>query len=510
MTIGRGKNEEFARHGVEQLNLDRTQVTIGDYTQEEVRDLIEDYSSLQSQEALLEVSEILYIRSPHFRRLVQYFSDMATFAYSIIPKSDLQGESSPEQVREQYMDIARFAKNLNIKHEYRKVLLEVFKSEIFFGYVHHTEDDFYIQKMPREICAISSVEDGAFNYSIHMPSVQDNIEVYRYTMPAEVIDLYNEWLGEQESQRGNNNNRNQRGSGGNQNERVQKEDEMVQGEWKELSAQNTICVKFDENNYNLNIPPFTGSFDSIFEIDGYKASRRNREQIDNYMMIFQKIPMRDDSENNNDFTIDYDDALYFHQELSDSVPENVGVITTPMNLEPIEFDKDSIDVDNVSKAERDFWSGSGTSQALFSTENNTTQGINASISTDEQIVFALLRQFQRWTNRFVKYTLGEVMFSIEIMDVTYFNQEKYYKSLLELSQYGVPVKTLIPSALGIEPIEVAGLTYLENEIFGIHESWIPLQSSHTMSNKDTPTTEDTGGRPREDIEDLSDESLRKT
>ena len=75
----------------------------------------------------------------------------------------------------------------------------------------------------------------------------------------------------------------------------------------------------------------------------------------------------------------------------------------------------------------------------------------------------------------------------------------------------------------LEPIEVVGLSHLENEVLGIHESWIPLQSSHTMSNKDreaispssggeepTSPTEDTGGRPREDIDNLSDESLRKT
>lgn len=510
----------FARQSLNQLNIESTAISIGEYSQSDVREYIENYSDAESQEALLEISDILWVRSPHFRRLVQYFSDMATFSYGIIPKDDIQVlESSTDSVREQYVELAKFAKNMNMKHEFRKVMLEAFKSDIFYGYVHYTEDDFYIQKMPREICAISSVEDGVFNYSVHMPTIEENIDVYKYTMPQEVIDLYNEWVGEQESR----NSRNDRGRRGQQERRVQREEEMVTGDWKELGAENTICIKFDEGNYNIVIPPFASSFESVYEIDGYKASRRNRDQIDNYMMIYQRIPIRGDSESNNDFTIDYDSVEFFHEEIADSVPESVGVVTTPMELEPIEFQRDTIDIDNVAKAEKGFWSASGTSQSLFSTENNTTQGINSSIATDEQIVFALLRQLQRWTNRFVKYTHGETMFSIEILDVTYFNQEKYYKRLLELSQYGVPVKTLIPASVGIEPIEVVGLSHLENEVFGIHESWIPLQSSHTMSNKDreagstssggeeqTSPTEDTGGRPREDIDNLSDESLRKT
>ena len=510
----------FARQSLNQLNLESTAISIGEYSQSDIRDYIENYRNAESQEALLEISDILWVRSPHFRRLVQYFADMATFSYGIIPKDDIQIlETNTDSVREQYVELAKFAKNINMKHEFRKVMLEAFKSDIFYGYVHYTEDDFYIQKMPREICAISSVEDGVFNYSVHMPTVEENIDVYKYTMPQEVIDLYNEWVGEQE----NRNSRNDRGGRGQQERRVQREEEMVAGDWKELGAENTICIKFDEGNYDIIIPPFASSFESVYEIDGYKASRRNRDQIDNYMMIYQRIPIRGDSESNNDFTIDYDSVEFFHEEIADSVPESVGVVTTPMELEPIEFQRDTIDIDNVAKAEKGFWSASGTSQSLFSTENNTTQGINSSIATDEQIVFALLRQFQRWTNRFVKYAHGETMFSIEILDVTYFNQEKYYKHLLELSQYGIPVKTLIPASVGIEPIEVVGLSHLENEVFGIHESWIPLQSSHTMSNKDreasspssggeepTSPTEDTGGRPREDIDNLSDESLRKT
>ena len=509
---------DFSRQSLNQLNLESTTIEIGKYSQSDVRDFIEDYTSVDSQEALLEISDILWIRSPHFRRLVQYFADMATFSYGIIPKDDIQViESNPNNVREQYVELAKFAKNMNIKHEFRKVMIESFKSDVFFGYVHYTEDDFYIQKMPREICAISSVEDGVFNYSVHMPTVEENIDIYKYTMPEEVIDLYNEWVREQ----GNSNSRNNRGGRGQQDRVVQKEEEMVAGDWKELNAENTICIKFDESNYNVIIPPFAGSFEAIYEIDGYKASRRNRDQIDNYMMIYQRIPIRSDSESNNDFTIDYDSVEFFHSEIADSVPESVGVVTTPMELEPIEFQRDTVDIDNVAKAEKGFWSASGTSQSLFSTENNTTQGINSSIATDEQIVFALLRQLQRWVNRFVKYAHGDTIFSIEILDVTYFNQEKYYKHLLELSQYGVPVKTLIPASVGIEPIELVGLTHLENEVFGIHESWIPLQSSHTMSSKDsgskdndnkepTSPTEDTGGRPREDIDNLSDESLRKT
>src|SRR5699024_7721435 len=194
---------------------------------------------------------------------------------------------------------------------------------------------------------------GVFNYSVHMPSVEENIDVYRYTMPQEVIDLYNEWVREQDS---NRNSRNDNRNRGRQDRTVQREEERGVGDWKELGPENTICIKFDEANYDTIIPPFSSSFEAVYEIDGYKASRRNRDQIDNYMMIYQRIPIRTDSESNNDFTIDYDSVEFFHSEIADSVPESVGVVTTPMELEPIEFQRDTVDIDNVAKAEKGFWS----------------------------------------------------------------------------------------------------------------------------------------------------------
>lgn len=501
----KGNKNQFSRKSLNQLNLDTKSATIGDYTQEEVRDLIEDFQNTTSQESLQEVAELLWIRSSHFKRIVQYFADMATFSYAVIPKGDLRVTgNNPDAIRQEYFEIAKIGKSMNMKHEYRKVLVEAFKVDVFYGYVHYTEDDFYIQMIPRSLCKISSIEDGCFNYSINMALMQENIDYYKYVMPEEVISLYNDWVSRQGSSSSNRNSgTNSRGSSG--AEKVVKEEESPEGDYVEIPSKNTICIKIDENNFDRYVPPFAGVFDSIFDIDGYKATRKNKTQIDNYMLIFQKIPMRAESEENNDFLIDYDDATLFHSDLEETVPENVGVITSPMDIEPIEFDKDSLDIDNVAKAERDFWSSSGVSRHLFSSDSGTSQGVSASIKTDEQIVFAVLRQLQRWTNRFLKYQHGESNFSIDILEITYFNKNDMFKEFLEAGQASVPSKTLIASALGIEPIQTMSLAYLENEVLDINNEWTPLQSSHTMSGSDT----DSAGRPQADEDTISEETERK-
>ena len=82
---------------------------------------------------------------------------------------------------------------------------------------------------------------------------------------------------------------------------------------------------------------------------------------------------------------------YFHEALSMTVPDNVGVVTSPMEIDTVSFDKDSATDDSVEKATKNFWDNAGVSQILFSSDNKTSQGIAMSIATDEQ--FAQLQIF---------------------------------------------------------------------------------------------------------------------
>ena len=52
----------FARQSLNQLNLEGTAISIGEYSQSDIRDYIENYSNAESQEALLEISDILWVR----------------------------------------------------------------------------------------------------------------------------------------------------------------------------------------------------------------------------------------------------------------------------------------------------------------------------------------------------------------------------------------------------------------------------------------------------------------
>lgn len=470
---------EFARLVITDLaNKKSGRSILKKYKQSEVRDILEGYKLPKNQEKLVEISQLLYANSPQYKRLIQYFGGMALFAHVILPVKDIS-KYKKDKVVKQYTQIAELIKNMNLRHEMSKVLMNAFVEDVFYGYVHRTKNDFYIQKIDPKICKITSVEDGVFNYSINMTYFQRNEDTL-HQWADEIQQKYRQW-------------------------KLMKSKNSKTSEWVELDAKNTICIKINEEILEI-FPPFAGTFDSIYDIEGFKRLRKDREEIGNYMVLVQELPMRKDSENNNDFMIDKDMMTYFHNMTVDAVPDNVGVVTSPMKIEPLKFDRDKVDNDGVAKAERDFWSGSGTSQLLFNADKSTSQGLLMSIKTDEEIVFGVLTQIERWLNRYLKFQFNDLMFNVDILDVTIFNQREKHEMYLESAQYGMPVKSYIGATLGLSTIELMNMAYLENDILELHDKFIPLMSTHTMSGKNIANK--SGGRPPKEASDISDETAR--
>lgn len=450
------------------------------YKQSEVREIVENYKLGRNQDRLREISQLLYAKSPQYQRLVKYFADMALFQYVVSPVKDIR-DANKKKVTKQYIEIAELARRMNLKHEMKKALRTAYREDVFYGYIHEDKKGMYIQKIEPSIAKITSVEDGIYNFSINMSIFEGN-EKYLKSFANEVSLKYFQWKSMKQSNR-------------------------MLDVWVELSPENTICIKINEDMMEI-FPPFAGSFDSIFDIEAFKELRKNKEELGNYMVMVQKLPMRQDSDDNNDFMIDGDTMLYFHNMAIDTVPDNVGVITSPMEIEPVKFDKDRVDSDGVAKAERDFWSSSGTAQLLFNADGSTSQGLLMSIKTDEQVVFSVVTQTERWVNRFLSHKFKDLYFNINILHTTEFNKKDTFNMYKEAGQYGLPVRNHLSAVVGLSPIETLNMAYLENDILGLDEMFIPLKSSHTMTNDSSGSNDGGAGQPEKDLDELSDEGAR--
>ena len=222
------------------------------------------------------------------------------------------------------------------------------------------------------------------------------------------------------------------------------------------------------------------------------------------MAFIQRIPLDEKNPDINKFLIDLELAMTFHNMASETLPEGVGVITSPMAIDAVKTEKKTTDSDLVSDAYREAFRDGGVSEFLFNSDKNTSVGLAKSIITDEEVVFAMLRQIERWVNRKLKNLSGTYKFKIKMLDITVFNRDERHKKYLESAQYGIPVVMEIGATLGLTPLDLINKATLENDVLGLHDILRPLQSSFNKLEEN----DGSDGRPQKSDDEIGDEGQK--
>lgn len=442
----------------------KIQTFFSKYSKEDVIKYLKNPESNSKQ--LRNISIYLYNASNHYRRLINYFAKMALYYYIVVPcKLDIE-KVDKKKFKNQYKKTLDILDNMNIQHEFIKIMTTVFREDVFYGYEYSTKESYFIQKLNPDYCQINAVEDGCFNFSfdfMYFKSYPDKLKSY-----------------------------------GEEFEEKYKIFESDSGKrWQELDSKRTICIKLNED-IDYPIPAFVGVLESLYDIEDFKSLKKAKTEIDNYKLLVLHVPY-DNKEG--DFEMDLEIAKEYYHMMGSQLPENIGLVLSPMKIEDFNFEKDKADDDNVSRSVRDYWSSAGVSELLFNGDKSNSVTINSSIKADESMVFSVLRSLERWLNRKLKFESGVYKFKVMMLDISIYNKKEFQESVLKGGQFGIPIKTMVGASYGYSPNDLLGMAFLENEVYEYQNQFIPLQSSHTQGN------EDEGGAPKKDDDDLSPEGV---
>lgn len=421
----------------------------------------------ESETQLRELNQYFFNTSTYYKRIVDYFSKLLTFDYTLIPYGVDANELNSTAFKRSRRKAFDFLDKFNVKDEFYKIMHTVVGEDIYFGYIRNEGKKFAIQKLPTKWCKLVNRNENGYVYAFDMnyfllPGI--NIEDY----PSDFKTYFNE---------------------------------MQQGKTNTgtyyviLDPDKSFVFKFDEMNSTI-VPPLLGLFLDVLEISEYKDLIKSRAVLDSYMLLHQKIPMRTDKDAKADsFLITLDNSAKFHANTKANTPQGVEVVTTPMELNAIKMEgsqnKDSI----VGLAENQFYKTAGVSQTIFSGADNQV-GIKYAVQTDEMFVIHMYRQFEKWINRQLDSVSGKYKFRLRFPDITYTNKADKRDAYKESAQYGIG-KTLYATTLDLSPSDFLDLAEYEKSL-NLSETLEPLISSHTQSGKD-----DKGGAPKKKDEDLS-------
>lgn len=407
----------------------------------------------------------MYGASPHFRRLIQYFAGLTDLSFFVSPYGIDPSASNVSTVNRNYRKVLNTMSSMNVRSQFPKILTTCLREDVFYGTMWVTTDSIIIQQLPSDFCSISSIEQNVLNATFdfsYFDSRQELLEFY----PDEFNEKYKMYL----------------------SDRTKK--------WIELDSPKSFAIKCNNDILDYAMPPFAGILREVYDLEDYKQLKLSKTELENYAMIDMKLPM--DKEGN--WLLDYDKAVDFWRNLDSVLPEEIGSVLTPMDIDKTTFERPNSSNSNViAEAEQNLFTAAGVSSLLFNNEKASANALSLSIKADQSITYGIVKSIEDMVNRFIQSQSFGKKFKVTFIDSSPFNRKEVGDQYLKGLQYGLPTVTMYAASQGLSQSEFDLMNFLETDVLGLKEKLSPLRSSNTLSSKDGDE-----GRPKKDADELSD------
>ena len=426
---------------------------------------------------LLAASSELMRISPHYYRMNNLYSNMALFCWWI-DLYDVKDNAQIDKMKKSYSALAAKLESMNLKHEFSKIMKVIPYQDIYCGLVFENQSDFFFQQIDYKMCELYQIQDGLYNFRIDLSQIKaQNLDAY----PTYVKEAYLNYIDGVKSKRTVN-------------------------QWYEPPADKQICLKLN-SQWTFPYPILISLMRDILDLDVYKKLKLQSARTDNYKAIAVEVPI---DENTVDKPLLTPETLGIFAEINrESMTDDIGLLhTLGSNATPISFKDSSNTRNNVSDAVDEIYNSSGISKELGNGSSSGT-ALTFSIENDSGFIYNLYRQFERWTNRWIKirkYNKPTFKFFFYLVDVTIFNRDNVSKRYKEAVSLGVTVIDKWLATLDMTPSRTLGSFTLHKDIFDFQNNFVPLQSSFNSSVEDGEN-----GRPTNKSKGkLLDESGEKT
>lgn len=427
------------------------------------------------EKELRHLSIQLATMSPLYNSIVSYFSSISKFCPVLIPNinkfTDKSNKVDYEKLKKDYSKASNQLELLNIQSQFTRILSNIMINDVFYGYEVSDINTSYFLQLDEDYCNISSTSDSCFNFMFDFSWFDSNNKLRN--LDGKLIDTYPDEFG------------------------IKYQlylSDRAKYRWQELSPEKTICIKFGELPFCF--PPFASIYDELASLESYKETAKLKDENSAYKLIGLKIPLLNGDKPDN-LGVSVETAMKFYSMVAGNLPSGIGCFIAPMDADKYDFNTtDASEKNKILDAEKSLFLSTGISKINFG-DANTSTGLSASNLVDSGRLFNVYRKFECWLNRWFKYNFNG-KFSVQLMDVTIFNEKDTIANYMSASQYGLPCKLQLASLLGLSASKERGLLELENAL-DIVNVWRPLMSSHTLTGD-----ESAGGAPVVSDTDLSD------
>lgn len=429
------------------------------------------------------LSQYLFRASTLYRKIVLYYACMPLYNYYVIEKIDLTKTYNASKSMKNYNNIIQKLQQINFKNEFAQMIALAILNGGYYGFVYDTGDGMFFHALDPQYCKAKG-KDGNGNWIISFDMTffsQGSNSEFVEGINGDTTGCWDQVFinGWNDYQADKQNNR-----------------------YLTLPSERTMCLLSGlDDEFDLALPFFLGIFMLLMDCEDYADMMADKTALENYKLLVSKIPLMD-GDNIDDFRISLEMTEVFQDMIDEILPENVGAVRSPMDLDVINFEKSNTtsDTDMLSKSIENVFNNCGASQLVVAGGSSTNSiGLKQAIANDASLAFTWVARLENNFNYWLSQN-GYDGYTFSFHRETWYNREDYINTLKESATLGNN-PLLYLTSLGQTPYEVeCGLRMTMSS--GIRDLLVPLKTTYTDSVNNGSST---GGAPTKDDTELSPE-----
>ena len=443
------------------------------FSKETLRSYLQNPYAASSQTNLRNLSKFLWTLSFPLRRIVHYFASLPDFsAYKINLDFSLIEDNDEEALIQDYENAARFIRKMNLVANMFKLLIIAWREDVvYFQPYQDADGTLLMHPLDSQYCKISSVGyNNLYHVAFDFTFFNGSNSFYLDAWDPEFKKKYNAYQNDSSLR------------------------------WQELD--NARAFKINVSDQDLVVPVFAGLFEPIIDLIDLQSLMAVKDSLDIYKLLVMRIPLLN-SQNPDDMALSLELAKKFYNKAAEDLPDEIGLILSPMQVDSISFDKNATsDTNAIADSYENLMEETGISQIFSASRLSGASSVKMSMLTDA--LFAtkgVMQQVEAFVNERLQMEYPNSAAYIKFIDVVTYTREERLNKVEKAASLGLPVKQEYMTLLGYDPLETLASDWLETKLGMSTERFIhPLVSSHTQSGN---TSE--GGAPEKDETELSPE-----
>lgn len=425
------------------------------YTKQQIEDIINS----GDPEQLRDLSISFFYASGFYRRFCLFLGTYLKYTPIIIPHMNGgQKKITDKKYKKKYFDSLEFYNNINFEKLCTDFSIKVLVEGAYYGMIFDDgTNKIGIQSLPFEYCrtrfkTYSGIDIVEFNVS-YFDTIRDKNKRDKAlkNFSNDIRKAYNAYKN--------------RGA----------------DKWYMIEPGVGIHFNlYEERPFLLNAIP------AIIDFEEYREIEKAKDSQDLKKILVQEMPHTSDGE----LVFDPEEVEEMHRGVVGMLQRNkdVDVLTSfgEVSLEDMQSAR-SVVTDNLQKIENIIYSEAGISKEVFAASN--ADSLEKSLKSDLALMMYLANSYEQWLAMLLNDRYGDnnISFTVKIFPLSYYDNYDFIDKTMDMAQYGYSF--LVPSlAIGINQMELYDIKSLENDLLGLRNIMLPLQSSHTQSYKDKEYT----------------------